>query len=443
MAATTYSDTLQLYRKVLSPGRIRDVVRGQQRRAWAPLYKLSVVLWLMISQHLQSPGTLAGSVGRAKRGELGRLLPKRQRCRMSLRTGGYCRARQRLPAAVVRTMIGYLTRQLHKLLKQPEPGLDRPVYIPDGSSLRLPHGAKLVQSFPPASNQHGQSHWPVMRVAVLHEARTGLATEIAYGPMYGPQAVSEQDLLERLLSPVVAGALIVADCNFGILATAFAVQRHGCDAVLRLTKARALRLAGGSLRPGTERSIVWQPSPWERSHRPELPKDAEVRGRLLICAVRGLSRPLYLFTTLDLPAAEVLRLYGLRWNIESDLKSLKQTVRLQPLTVTSEGMIEKDLLAAIAAYNLVRTVICLAARQAGLHPRELSFAQVLYLVRPFAAALWSDADSPRARQELRLLIQAATQCKLPRRRHRRSFPREVWAPGNRYPIKKAAKCKRH
>ena len=441
MTTATFSSALQLYQKVVSPRHVRSVARQQRRRAWAPLYKLSVVLWLMISQHLESPGTLTQAVGQAARGELGRLLSKRQRRRMSLRTGGYCRARQRLPLALMKAVIKYLIQQLHKLLREPEPGLDRPVYIPDGSSLRLAPTPKLVKNYPPASNQHGQSHWPVMRVAVLHEARTGLATEIAYGPMYGPKAVSEQSLIEQLLQYVIAGALIVADRNFGIFATAFAVTRRGCDALLRLTKPRATLLTGGRLRPGTDQWIVWRPSRWDRRQHPELPNDAEVRGRVLVCALPGLRQPLYLFTTLELPAAEIVRLYGLRWNIETDLKSLKQTVHLQPLTVTSEGMIEKDLWAAIAAYNLVRTVICLAARQANLHPRELSFTQVLHLVQPFAAGLWSDADSPTAREELKWLIRAAASCKLPKRRHRRSFPRSVWAQGYRYPEKRAAKCK--
>ncbi len=432
---------MQLYQKLLSPRRVQQVIHSQRVRSWAPLYRPVVLLWLMISQHLQSPGTLAHAVSQARRGELGGLLPERQRRRMSSRTGGYCRARQHLPVAVVKAVIQYLTQQLHQLLAEPDPTLGRPVYIPDGSSLRLPHTRALVKRFPPASNQKGQAHWPIARVAVLHEARTGLATEIAYGPMYGPEAVSEQSLIARLLQHVAAGALILADRNFGIFATAFGVVEHSCDALLRLTSIRAKLLTGGRLGPGLDEWIVWRPSRWDRAQHPELASDAEVRGRVLICAVPGVREPLYLFTTLDLPAAEIVHLYALRWNIEIDLRSLKQTLNLQRLTVTSEGMIEKDLWAAVAAYNLVRTVICLAAREANLSPREFSFTQVLYLVQPFAPALWSDPDSPKAKRELKHIIRAATTCRLPRRKNRRSFPREVWGQGFRFPAKSAAKCK--
>jgi hypothetical protein len=49
---------------------------------------------------------------------------------------------------------------------------------------------------------------------------------------------------------------------------------------------------------------------------------------------------LYLFTTLALPAEEILACYGKRWHIETDLRStdlrsLKQTVRLHHLSVQS------------------------------------------------------------------------------------------------------------
>jgi hypothetical protein len=142
-----------------------------------------------------------------------------------------------------------------------------------------------------------------------------------------------------------------------------------------------------------------------------------------------------LFTTLTEPAAEVLRLYGLRWNIEIDLRSLKQTVRLHRLTVKSDDMVEKELWAAIMAYNLVRTVLCLAAMQIGAHPRELSFTHVLYLVNGFLPHLLADARSSKAKREAQRLIELAAKCKLPKRKNRRSYPRAVWPTPHRFPLR--------
>jgi hypothetical protein len=76
---------------------------------------------------------------------------------------------------------------------------------------------------------------------------------------------------------------------------------------------------------------------------------------------------------LTLPVEEVVACYGKRWRIETDLHSLKQTVRLQQLCVHSADMADKELLVAVLGYNLVRTIMYLAAQRSGADPRQLSF----------------------------------------------------------------------
>ncbi len=66
---------------------------------------------------------------------------------------------------------------------------------------------------------------------------------------------------------------------------------------------------------------------------------------------------------------------------QTDVRSLKRTVHLHHITAKSEDMMEKELLMAVAAYNLVRAIMCLAAQQHGLSARQLSFAHVLNVVR--------------------------------------------------------------
>jgi len=74
-----------------------------------------------------------------------------------------------------------------------------------------------------------------------------------------------------------------------------------------------------------------------------------------------LSVILYLFTTLPLTVEQLVQLYGQRWNVETDLRSLKRTVDLQVLHCKSADMIAKELVLAIVGYNLVRAVMNAAA----------------------------------------------------------------------------------
>jgi hypothetical protein len=138
----------------------------------------------------------------------------------------------------------------------------------------------------------------------------------------------------------------------------------------------------------------------------------------------------------SLPVQEVVGIYARRWNIETDLRSLKQTVHLQQLRSRSVDGIEKELLTAICAYNFVRAVMCLAARRAGMATRQLSFTQVLDVVNCAWPGLASAASKQAHDAEFEKILDWAAACKLPRRRKRRSYPREVWGRGYHFPARK-------
>jgi hypothetical protein len=313
-------------------------------------------------------------------------------------------------------------------------GLKRPVLVVDGSTLPLPHSAGLVKAFPPGSNQHGENHWPVMQIVVFHDVYSGLALRPSWGPMYGDGAVSEQALAEQALGRVPADGVVLGDGNFGIFSFAYRVQQSQRGSILRLTQARARKILGSELSAGTDRKVVWQMSRWDRAAHPELPEGSTVEGRLIVCgnpSRRG--ELLYLFTTLDLPAEEILEIYGLRWNVETDLRSLKRTVGLQQISSKSMEMVEKELLLAIAAYNLVRAVMCLAARRANLTPRQLSFSFVQTVVEAALPGLDNAANEEEYQKRMDRLLRFAAQGKLPPRSRGRSYPRAVWGRGGHFP----------
>ncbi len=317
------------------------------------------------------------------------------------------------------------------------------MFLLDGSSLELEHCRELVRCYPPAQNQYGRSHWPVLRMVVLQEMETGLAEEPCWGPMYGAHAVSEQDLAEKAMAALPANAVILGDRNFGILWVAYAAQQRGLGVLLRLTETRAKKLADHPISKPGERRILWTASRWDGGKRRRVPAEAAIEGRLIAARVgRGKSKQwLYLFTTLDLPAEEIVKLYGRRWNIETDLRSLKRTVRLHHITAKSEAMMEKELLMATSAYNLVRAVMCLAARRSRIDPRQLSFAQVLNVVNcawPKLMAAPTDKDHHR---EFARVLKFAAQCTLPKRSKRRSYPRTLWRRDSGFPFRKMEKTK--
>jgi putative transposase len=295
----------------------------------------------------------------------------------------------------------------------------------------------LVRHYPPAQNQHGVSHWPVLRVVVLHELESGLAEEPCWGPMYGAKAVSEQELAAGCMDRLAAGSVILGDRNFGVLWVAQEAQRRSLGVVLRLTKVRAQKLAGGPISAEGEWGVKWKASRWDGGKKRRVPADTMVPGRLIAVRVgRGKSRQwLYLFSTLDWPIEELVQQYGERWKIETDLRSLKQTVRLHHLTAKSKAMLAKELIVAVCAYNLVRAVMCLAARKSRTDPRQLSFAMVLNVVDCAWPKLVGAHTGQQFQREFSRVLKLAGQCRLPQRK-RLSYPRLLWRRQPGFPFRK-------
>ena len=406
------------------------------------IYSLSVVVWLMMWQRLDSRGTLVIAVQQVVQGVLGDALPQEKRVRerrVSSNTGGLSRARQRLPLTIVETVCDEIFTKL--TAAELCLGLRSRLFLLDGSSMRLPHTPSLVAAYPPGNNKHGEAHWPVIRILAAHHLASGLATRPCWGPMYGNQAVSEQGLTEPILGRLPAGSALMADRNFAVFSVAWAAQQHQRGVLMRITEVRALKIAGHILPPaGSERRIEWKPSRDDRRAHPHLPPDAVVRGRLIVAHIQGedgLKQPLYLFTSLEEPREELVELYRRRWDIELDIRSLKQTLGMHSLRSKTPEMMEKELLMAIAGYNLVRSVQMAAARQANLEPRRLSFSHVQNVIMTALPRLATVSNAAQWDVEYQQVLRWAARGKLPKRTNRRSYPREVWGKASKFPKRKS------
>lgn len=151
-----------------------------------------------------------------------------------------------------------------------------------------------------------------------------------------------------------------------------------------------------------------------------------------VTASDGSSVTLYLFTTLELTVEQLVQLYGQRWNVETDLRSLKRTVDLQVLRCKSADMIAKELVLAIVGYNLVRAVMNAAAEEYKLDPRRLSFSRSQDVVNAALPGLDAAATAAEYQARLRRMLQLVASCKLPDRKARRSLPRQVWGHGCKF-----------
>jgi hypothetical protein len=107
---------------------------------------------------------------------------------------------------------------------------------------------------------------------------------------------------------------------------------------------------------------------------------------------RGRTTQVTLLTTLTdprkSPRRELAELYHARWRIETNLRDLKTTMRMDVLRCKSPGGVMRELWTYVLVYNLVRSVMLDQARQRGVDPDRISFIDTLDAMRHGRADAW-------------------------------------------------------
>lgn len=391
------------------------------------VYSTLVTLWMLTLQRLGGGQSMVAVVKEILSGSR-HWLPDHKRVRegtLSENSGAYSRARSRLPLAVARDFAERVSRSL--IEQSPSWFGSRRAFLLDGTTITLSPTSSLRAAYPPATNQHGETVWPVLMLMVAHELQSGCALVPELGAMYGDENTSEARLAAAMAGRIPRGSLVLADANFGIFRVAWAMVGAGHDVLFRLTKSRfqALRRSAVEIdRTETSRhhKLTWTPSVKDRQTHPDLPADATLEVDLHETTLDN-GEPLYLVTTLRVPTAVTVESYSYRYDVEHDLRDLKVTLGIETLRARTDAMVQKELLCSIVAYNLVMQLRREAAQRVQVPPRRLSFTGVwttmqIYLLHqpPCSAATWL----VRYEQALR----SASRAKLPNRPGR-SHPRKA------------------
>lgn len=397
-------------------------------RAFTPL----ITLWYLIFQRLSPDHTLSQVLEDAREGGADGLSPRAKRLSRQLSsecTTSYSDARQRLPLELCLRTLRHVAEQTHNAFAIPlKFGLK--LGLVDGTTFRLRPFGDIPQEFAPhrPGNCKKPPYWCLARAVgvlcwatgiVVHSTISGLTT-------------SEQALCAQLLGQSLwKGWLLAGDRNFGVYFVARAMLAAQAHALLRLTQARARRLArsaGLKLKPGLDAPIDWVPTGHDQC--PSALTRTPVPGRLLALRAhpRGFrSFTLYLFTTLTdpcrYPASELAQVYGLRWNVELCFRYIKAQMDLGFLQCHSADMARKEWLAGLIAYNLIRWTMGAAAALAKVPVNRLSFSRARQLLLGWL--LRSPLHCRSSRSWNRLLGRIAKAQQPKRRRARTPEPRAI------------------
>ena len=338
------------------------------------LYPPTVALSMFMRQVLEADGSCQKAVNgwaaqRAADGLSG----------CSVRTGGYCRARQRLPLE----MVSALTRETGRMLSQK--GLaqwlwrGRAVKLVDGTGISMPDTEENQAVYPQPSTQSPGVGFPLARLVMVICLATGAALDMAVGPHSG-KGTGELGLVRRLLAGFRTGDVMLADalyCNYFLIAT---LMRAGVDVLFEQNGARITDFRRGRSLGPRDHLACW-PKP---AARPEWMTPEQYAGfpdQLTVREAR-VGHQVLVTTLLDdrqVGKDDLSALYARRWNVELDLRNLKTTTGMDVLNCQTPQMNEKQLWVHILAYNVIRLLMAQAASNAGVDPRGLSFKHTVQL----------------------------------------------------------------
>jgi hypothetical protein len=299
----------------------------------------------------------------------------------STHTGGYCRARQRLPLTMVSTLARDSGRMLAGRVPQTWLSQGRPVRLVDGTTVTLPDTRENQACFPQSRTQLPGLGFPICRLVGLLCLGSGTVLDAAIGPCRG-KGSDEQTLLRTMLDTLNQGDVLVGDAYFATWFLLCELQARGLDGVFEQYGARRRSTdfrRGRRLGPRDHLITLEKPQ-----HKPDWMSQVDYARAPAALTVRELrAGGKILVTTLlcpkQTPKQALKERYHQRWHAELALRNIKTTLGMEQLSCKTPAMAEKELWVYLLAYNLIRLLMAQAALLTGRSPRALSFKHTLQL----------------------------------------------------------------
>lgn len=323
----------------------------------------------------------------------------------------YCQARQRLP-------VGFFYR-LHRAVLGPccsdaERDQDalwhgHRLFALDGSSFSMPDTPELQQEFGQPGGQAQGCGFPTAHLLVQFDLHTGYLLRALAAPCrthdMAKAAVMHQDLRE--------GDVVLGDrafCSYAHLALCQRRHLHGIfrahQRLLISFQPHRRHAQPGKGKPadaglprsrwlkrlGKHDQLVEYFRPKQRPKWMSGAEYAALPASIIVREVRfevGIpgrrTHAVTLVTTLldgqRYSARALARLYEKRWQVEVNLRHLKQTLGMDVLRCETFAGVMKELLMFVVAYNLVRRVMVAAGQRQGVEPNRISFIDALRWLR--------------------------------------------------------------
>ena len=299
----------------------------------------------------------------------------------STHTGGYCKARQRLPLEMVKELALFVGKSLEQKTPATWRWHGHRLRVVDGTTVTMPDTEENQSEYPQQGSQKPGLGFPICRLLAVTDLYSGGVLGLAYGRFQG-KGNDEQALLRSLSGLFESGDIILGDAFFPSYIFIAEMLTKGVDILMEQIGARRQRTdfrLGVSL--GGRDHIIEISKPatkpdWiEQARFDALPdtiavREFKVKGKVIVT------------TLVDVKAhcrQSLFALYKRRWEIETNFAQIKTILGMNILSCKTPEMIAKEIWVYILAYNLIRRLMAQSSIMVGLRPVDISFKHCLQL----------------------------------------------------------------
>lgn len=349
-------------------------------------YTPDITIACLLSQALDEDQSLQASVLRL----IASKAAANEEC-PSANTSAYSQARSRLPVQVLETLSEQTAINATSEIVPHWQWRGRSPKLVDGSTLSMPDTEENQKRYPQPKSQKEGVGFPLARFLVIICFVTGVVLKFAMNAFSGKET-GEHALLRQILDGFNRGDIALGDAYFPSFFLVCELINREVDFVFPAHAARHRDFRSGE-KLGKKDHVV----SWHKPSRPEWMQQEEYDNYPLSIRVReveiinknpGFKTMTRILVTSFLNERDVTKhdlseLYGFRWFVELDIRSIKSVMKMDILRSKTPEMVQKEIWSRLLAYNLVRQVMVHAAIKHYKTPRQLSFKTALRAVGIF------------------------------------------------------------
>lgn len=369
------NDCYRIFNLLTSEG-LLNKVEAQLPDHRERLFPPTETLAMFITQALSADRSCQNIVNQAA---IQRLISGLPSC--STHTGGYCRARARLPLAMILEIAQHVGELVHDMTPDAWRWKNRDVLLVDGTTVTMADTISNQKTYPQQRRQKPGLGFPICRIVGITSLSSGALLNAAVGRFNG-KGGDEQTLLRSMQNTFKSGDVVLGDAFFSTYFFITAMQAKGVDILLEQHGARRRTTdfrCGKKLGQRDHLMTITKPKnkpywmsddDYQAAPNSTIIRECKVGGKILI-------------TTMICPKAahkdELKSLYKKRWSVELDIRDIKDTMGMNILSCKTPEMAIKEIWVYLLAYNLLRLMMAQAALIADIMPRQMSFKHCLQL----------------------------------------------------------------